>query len=134
LTTGVYIYRRELYQFQTISRGHYTCGIDFPALFRYILGRFTSDTTLCDTVCQWLAAGRWFSPGTPVSATNKTYCHYITEILLKVELTLYVKYEMYLVKLLCLCCQVLWIVHFRLSVRCSLTFIWHYLIVYLYFL
>ena len=21
---------RELYQFQTISRGHYTCGIDFP--------------------------------------------------------------------------------------------------------
>ena len=23
------------------------------------------DTTLCDKVCQWLAAGRWFSPGTP---------------------------------------------------------------------
>jgi hypothetical protein len=22
-------------------------------------------TTLCDKVCQWLAAGRWFSPGTP---------------------------------------------------------------------
>jgi hypothetical protein len=21
------------------------------------------DTTLCDKVCQWLAAGRWFSPG-----------------------------------------------------------------------
>jgi hypothetical protein len=27
------------------------------------------DTTLCDKVCQWLAAGHWFSP---VSSTNKT--------------------------------------------------------------
>ena len=25
---------------------------------------------LCDKVCQWLATGRWFSPGTPVSSTN----------------------------------------------------------------
>ena len=24
------------------------------------------DTTLCDKVCQWLVAGRWFSPCTPV--------------------------------------------------------------------
>jgi hypothetical protein len=24
------------------------------------------DTTLCDKVCQWLAAGQWFSPRTPV--------------------------------------------------------------------
>ena len=42
------------------------------------------DTTLCDKVCQWLAAGRWFSPGTHVSSTNRTDCHDITEILLKV--------------------------------------------------
>ena len=28
----------------------------------------------------------WFSPGTPVFSTNKTDCHDITEILLKVEL------------------------------------------------
>ena len=41
-------------------------------------------TTLCDNICQWLATGRWFSPGTPVSSTNKTDCHGITEILLKV--------------------------------------------------
>jgi len=27
--------------------------------------------TLCDKVCQWLATCRWFSPGTPVSSTNK---------------------------------------------------------------
>jgi hypothetical protein len=39
--------------------------------------------TLCDKVCQWLATGRWFSP---VSSTNKTDHHDITEILLKVAL------------------------------------------------
>ena len=44
------------------------------------------DITLCDKVCQWLAAGGWFSPGTPVSATNKTDRHDITELLLKVAL------------------------------------------------
>ena len=31
-------------------------------------------------------AGWWFSPGTPVSSTNKTDRHDITEILLKVVL------------------------------------------------
>jgi hypothetical protein len=36
--------------------------------------------------CRKLYAGQWFSPGTPVSSTNKTYCHDITEILLKVAL------------------------------------------------
>ena len=35
---------------------------------------------------QWLATGLWFSPRTLVSSTNKTYCHDITEILLKVAL------------------------------------------------
>jgi hypothetical protein len=44
------------------------------------------DTTLCDKVCQLLATGRWFSPGTPVSSTNKTDRQDITEILSKVEL------------------------------------------------
>ena len=42
------------------------------------------DSTLWDKVCQLLAAVRWFSPGTPVSSTNKTDHHDITEILLKV--------------------------------------------------
>ena len=42
--------------------------------------------TLCDKVCRWLMAGQWFSPGTPVSSTNKTDRHDITEILLKVVL------------------------------------------------
>jgi hypothetical protein len=39
------------------------------------------DTTLCDKVCQKLATGLWFSPGTPVSSTNKADRHDITEIL-----------------------------------------------------
>jgi len=32
----------------------------------------TRCTTLCDKVCQWLATDRWFSPGPPVSSTNRT--------------------------------------------------------------
>ena len=43
-------------------------------------------TTLCGKVCLLLAAGWWFSPGTPVSFTNKTERHEITEILLNVAL------------------------------------------------
>jgi hypothetical protein len=43
-------------------------------------------TTLCDKVCQWLATVRWFSLSPPVSSTNKTDRHDITEILLKVAL------------------------------------------------
>jgi hypothetical protein len=30
------------------------------------------DTTVCDKVSQWLATVRLFSPGIPVSSTNKT--------------------------------------------------------------
>ena len=30
------------------------------------------DTMLCNKVCQLLATGQWFSPGTPVSSTNIT--------------------------------------------------------------
>ena len=43
-------------------------------------------TRLCDKVCQWLATCQWFSPSIPVSSTNKTDGHDITEILLKVAL------------------------------------------------
>ena len=51
------------------------------------LKRGVLDTTLCDKVCQWHAAGQWFSPGTQISS-NKTDCHHITEILLKVTLSI----------------------------------------------
>ena len=43
-------------------------------------------TTLRDEVCQWLATGRWFSPGPPLSSTNKTDYHDIIKIMLKVAL------------------------------------------------
>ena len=39
-------------------------------LFSYF--RWSLDTTLCDKVCQWLSTGRWFSPNTLVSSSNKT--------------------------------------------------------------
>ena len=38
------------------------------------------DVTLCDRVCRRLVTGRWFSPGSPVSSTNKI------EVLLNVTL------------------------------------------------
>ena len=44
------------------------------------------DTTLCDKICQWLAACQWFSPGTPISSTNTTDRHDVAEILFKVAL------------------------------------------------
>jgi hypothetical protein len=43
------------------------------------------DTKLCNKVCQTRDKSVVF-PGTPVSSTNKTERHYITEILLKVVL------------------------------------------------
>jgi hypothetical protein len=33
------------------------------------------DTTLFDKECQWLETGRWFSPGSPISSTDKTDRH-----------------------------------------------------------
>ena len=59
-----------------------TCTCEFePRSWRGVLS-----TTLCDKVCQWLMTGRWFSPGTLVSTTNKIDFYDITEILLKVVL------------------------------------------------
>ena len=66
---------------------NYLCNqcLSLPTLwFRIRLRRGVVETTLSDKVCQWLATGRWFSQGTLVSSLNKTDCHDITEILLKV--------------------------------------------------
>ena len=54
--------------------------------FEHRAWRDVVDITLCDKVCQRLATGRWFSLGTPISFTNKTDRHDITEILLNVVL------------------------------------------------
>jgi hypothetical protein len=42
--------------------------------------------TLCDKVCQCLAAGRWLSPDSSIFSTNETDGHDKAEILLKVAL------------------------------------------------
>ena len=42
--------------------------------------------SLCDKVCQWLETCQWFSPGIPVSSTNKTDCLDLAGILLKMVL------------------------------------------------
>jgi hypothetical protein len=64
---------------------YYLCNQCLSPLTLWVrtpLKRDVLDTTLCDKVCRWLAAGRWFSPDTPVSSSNKTDCHDITVILL----------------------------------------------------
>ena len=48
----------------------------------------SNNHTLAHTLTQWLATGRWFSPGIPISSTNKTDHHDLTEIVLKVVLTI----------------------------------------------
>jgi hypothetical protein len=54
---------------------HWCCGFDTHS------GRGVQHYVI--KVCQWLVTGRWFSP---VSSTNKTDRHDITEILLKMAL------------------------------------------------
>jgi hypothetical protein len=61
--------------------------------YHHSIGEFESrswrgvlDATLFDKVFQRLATSQWFFPGIPVSSTNKTDRHDITEILWKVAL------------------------------------------------
>ena len=68
---------------------NYLCNQNISPLKLWVripLRRCVLDTTLCNKVCQWLSTGRWFSPDTPVSSTNKTDLRDITDILLKVAL------------------------------------------------
>ena len=62
-------------------RLHYCISCEFESRsWRGVL-----NTTLCVKVCQRLAAGRWFSPDTQISSTNRTDRHDITELLLKAK-------------------------------------------------
>jgi hypothetical protein len=56
---------RMIVEFET------TCAINISCKFESHSSRGELDSTLCDKVCRGHAAGRWFSPGTPVSSTNK---------------------------------------------------------------
>ena len=94
----VFIYSCNYYHFLegpswSISYGSWVydyldnqCQSPLMLWVRIPLKRGVLDTTLCDKVCQWLVAGRWFSPCTDVSFTNKTDRHDIAAILLKVAL------------------------------------------------
>jgi hypothetical protein len=65
--------RRQIWSYCWID--NYLCNQCLSPLTLWVqipLRRRVLDTTLCDKVCQSLAAGRWFSPGTPVTSINKT--------------------------------------------------------------
>jgi len=67
---------------------NYLCNQCLSPLMLWVRIQIVRDalvTTLCDKVCQWIATGLWFSPGIPVSSTNKSKPPR-TDILLKVAL------------------------------------------------
>ena len=67
---------------------NYPCNQCLSALTLWVRISLMTKCTRYDSrwlsLSQWLVAGRWYSLGIPVSSTNKTDCHDITEILLKV--------------------------------------------------
>ena len=62
----------SLYYYPILSESEFE-----PRSWRGVLS-----TTLCDEVCQWFAAGRWFVSGTPLSCTNRIDLHDTTDKLL----------------------------------------------------
>jgi len=62
--------------------------LQLPVQSVTITTKVVLDKVLCDKVCQRLATFRWFSQDAPVSSTNKTDRHDITEIKLKVALNI----------------------------------------------
>ena len=65
----------KLFQIRVVKLNIFISSLWIP-LRQHVL-----DTVLCDKACQWHAAGGWFSLSTPVSSTNNTDHHDITEIL-----------------------------------------------------
>ena len=55
-----------------------TTGMALVSAGTFYSKRGVVDTTLCNEVCYWLAAGQWFSAGSPFSSTNKSDNHDIT--------------------------------------------------------
>ena len=80
------------YQHACMFRSLYILHLEGPSwshgswIYSYLCNQCLSPLTLCDKVCQWFAAGRWFSPGTPFSSTNNPVCHNIAVLLLQVAL------------------------------------------------
>ena len=65
---------------------NYLCNQCLSSLKLWVQIPLIARCTRYNIVCQWLATGRWFSPGHQVSSINSTCLHDITEILLKVAL------------------------------------------------
>jgi hypothetical protein len=84
VTPGIYILQRSscLWSYGSWIYNHLCNQCPSPLMWVWISIRVRC-TTLFDKVFQWLTTGRWFSPGPPVSSTNKTDRHDITEILLR---------------------------------------------------
>jgi hypothetical protein len=67
---------------------NYRCNQCLSPLMLYVrISIRARCTTSYDKVCYWLATGPLYSLNTPVSSTNKTDRHDITELLLKVVLS-----------------------------------------------
>jgi len=79
-TIWSHVYADELLKNVPSEPGKYVIDKKLPTYW-------WSNTTLCDKVCQWFAAGRWLWLVTPVFPANKTDPHDVTEKLLKVALT-----------------------------------------------
>jgi hypothetical protein len=60
--------------------------------------RYLLSTIRPTSLVGWLVAGQWFSLGNLVSSTNKTGCHDITEILLKVLLNTIILTPIYILQ------------------------------------
>ena len=91
----MYMYEHSLQFLWLLQTSNYSTNI-INSFRRGVL-----DTTLCDKVCLWLAGGRWFSLGPPVSSTNKVDRHdiLVTELLLKVALnTITISFQEWILK------------------------------------
>jgi hypothetical protein len=67
--------------------GWYQCNRCLSQLMSGVWISLIARCTRCNIIVyQWVVAGQWFSPGTPISSTNKTDGHDIAEILLVVML------------------------------------------------
>ena len=93
VSMGEYVLKTRIQNFDCMVAG-FICNqcLSPLKLWVWILCRSgVHDITLCDKVYQSLATGWWFSPGTPVSSTNKTDHHDITKILVKVVLNIIIQ-------------------------------------------
>ena len=82
---GLPLYNTVVTKYKVITKSIMWCQSGFYTWWGVL---DTTIATLCDNVCQRLAACHWSSLCTPGPPTNKTDCNDITEILLKVALNI----------------------------------------------